>query len=410
MAIAGKVAITPKGEWNANTAYTKLDLVFYDNASYVAIQPSTGVEPTNTSYWMLVVQSAGGADLEGIINGDIQVGNAKTLDGHEAEYFAPYEKVVSGVVLSSNILEYALTLENGNHFVRLSGNAHDGSGLPHNNYRFGCAQIEKRSASNIMVMLWGIAQDYPPQINYYNGASWSGWQTIATLTDLANYLPKTGGYITGAEAGIGSGSSESGYTWGLRNSKRFITEQVLADGTYRVRDTNNSKNIINSTVDGTNTFNGAASGNLPINGGGTVRKEGDTPLVVENTKAGYSYTYIGYKNANDINYMGFNNGKPYVYGQGDILHTGNKPTGTYTGNGDATSRTISTGGIGNVLYVWSENGNAVIMPTGGFVSSPSSGVTRLPSNEARFANGVLTLSTTNAVINANGTVTEYQVA
>jgi hypothetical protein len=89
MAIAGKVAITPKGEWNANTAYTKLDLVFYENASYVAIQPSTGVEPTNESYWMLMVQSAGGSDLEGIINGDIQVGNAKTLDGHGAEYFFP---------------------------------------------------------------------------------------------------------------------------------------------------------------------------------------------------------------------------------------------------------------------------------------------------------------------------------
>lgn len=89
MAIAGKVAITPKGEWNANTAYTKLDLVFFENASYVAIQPSTGVTPTNTAYWMLVVQSAGGADLEAIINGTTQVGNAKTLDGHGAEDFFP---------------------------------------------------------------------------------------------------------------------------------------------------------------------------------------------------------------------------------------------------------------------------------------------------------------------------------
>lgn len=84
MAIAGKVAITPKGEWNSQTAYTKLDLVFYENASYVAIQPSTGVEPTNESYWMLMVQSAGGADLEAIIDGTTQVGNAKTLDGHSA--------------------------------------------------------------------------------------------------------------------------------------------------------------------------------------------------------------------------------------------------------------------------------------------------------------------------------------
>lgn len=99
MAIAGKVAITPKGNWSANTAYTKLDLVFYDNASYVAIQPSTGVTPTNTSYWMLVVQSAGGADLEAIINGTTQVGNAKTLEGNGAEYFFPS----SGGTVNGNV-------------------------------------------------------------------------------------------------------------------------------------------------------------------------------------------------------------------------------------------------------------------------------------------------------------------
>ena len=44
----------------------------------------------------------------------------------------------------------------------------------------------------------------------------------------------------------------------------------------------------------------------------------------------------------------------------NILHTGNKPTGTYTGNGSATERTIETGGIGSVVAIWSTNSLAII--------------------------------------------------
>lgn len=88
MAIAGKVAITPKGNWSASTAYQKLDLVYYNNGSYVAIQPSTGITPTNTAYWMLVLQSENKADIQSIINGETKVGDADKLDGHNSSYFA----------------------------------------------------------------------------------------------------------------------------------------------------------------------------------------------------------------------------------------------------------------------------------------------------------------------------------
>lgn len=88
MAIAGKVAITPKGNWSASTAYQKLDLVYYNNGSYVSIQPSTGITPTNTAYWMLVLQSENKADIQSIINGETKVGDADKLDGHNSSYFA----------------------------------------------------------------------------------------------------------------------------------------------------------------------------------------------------------------------------------------------------------------------------------------------------------------------------------
>ena len=143
---------------------------------------------------------------------------------------------------------------------------------------------------------------------------------IKDTNGKGEYLPLTGGTLSGSLV-IGNSEKTTSMSIDLMNALRHVYLQVTTGGEIRLR--NESGNIFNSTTDGTNTFNGTASGNLPLNGGGTVKKEGDTPLVVENTKEGYSYTYIGYKNSNGINYMGFNNGKPYVYGQGDILHTGN---------------------------------------------------------------------------------------
>ena len=50
----GKVATTPKGEYNANTTYLKLDVVTYEGSSYVCLKESTGNIPTNTEYWQLL--------------------------------------------------------------------------------------------------------------------------------------------------------------------------------------------------------------------------------------------------------------------------------------------------------------------------------------------------------------------
>ena len=52
---AGRVAMVPKGEWSASTAYVRLDVVYYNGSSYVAIQDSTGQNPsTATTYWQLL--------------------------------------------------------------------------------------------------------------------------------------------------------------------------------------------------------------------------------------------------------------------------------------------------------------------------------------------------------------------
>lgn len=60
MAIAGRVAIVPKGEWSANATYKRLDAVTYNNTLYFAKKEvPAGTVTSNTEYWSKSI--AGGA-------------------------------------------------------------------------------------------------------------------------------------------------------------------------------------------------------------------------------------------------------------------------------------------------------------------------------------------------------------
>ena len=66
MASAGRILIMPKGNWNAETEYERLDLVYNAGASWLAKKNVVGIEPTeeNTEYWMKMCDSV---DLSEII-------------------------------------------------------------------------------------------------------------------------------------------------------------------------------------------------------------------------------------------------------------------------------------------------------------------------------------------------------
>lgn len=52
MAIAGRVAIVPKGDWSANATYKRLDAVTYNNTLYFAKKDvPAGTETSNAEYW-----------------------------------------------------------------------------------------------------------------------------------------------------------------------------------------------------------------------------------------------------------------------------------------------------------------------------------------------------------------------
>lgn len=60
MAIAGRVAIVPKGEWSANATYKRLDAVTHNNTLYFAKKNvPAGTATSNTEYWSKSI--AGGA-------------------------------------------------------------------------------------------------------------------------------------------------------------------------------------------------------------------------------------------------------------------------------------------------------------------------------------------------------------
>lgn len=97
-----------------------------------------------------------------------------------------------------------------------------------------------------------------------------------------------------------------------------------------------------------------------------------------------------------------------VENQYSILHTGNKPSGQYTGNGDATKRIIEIGGIGSAILVWSKRGFALLTYYGAFLSNGHT-VTAAFS-DAVYANsyGNIVLTTTNGILNENGVTYNYQ--
>lgn len=63
----GRVSIVPKGEWNNNNTYIRLDLVNYNGSSYIAKQNvPVNINLDNSNYWMLVAAKGDNSDFEGV--------------------------------------------------------------------------------------------------------------------------------------------------------------------------------------------------------------------------------------------------------------------------------------------------------------------------------------------------------
>lgn len=95
---------------------------------------------------------------------------------------------------------------------------------------------------------------------------------------------------------------------------------------------------------------------------------------------------------------------------GDTIHGSHtKPTGSYTGNGSTTSRTITTDGYGKAIVIFSATGVVLVTPSGGFYGYSNSSFGHFPSETAAFYNGVLTIASKHTALNTNGQTYQYQV-
>lgn len=112
MAIAGRVAIVPKGDWSADATYKRLDAVTYSNTLYFAKKEvPAGTATSNTEYWSKSI--VGGA---GAIATKEDAGIVKPTDGLS---------IAEDGTLKVNIDGATLTMDQVNNVIKLSDTLKD---------------------------------------------------------------------------------------------------------------------------------------------------------------------------------------------------------------------------------------------------------------------------------------------
>lgn len=336
------------------------------------------------------------SDVEGITDGSTQVGNAKTLDGHGAEYF-----VERGEALNTSILEKAVTLDTGMHNFVLGGSGYTGEDLPNTQYAYGIATVNKRGSNGITVLLWATRYVLPLIYNQYNGTKWIGWKEMFT-TD--------GGTIANATSKpLALKNTTDGAT------SAFV-EFVGSDTLGRIGYNGVDNPVVYSSTLGTRPI--LHTGNmadyvLPKSGGAVTAETTPIELISTNTKNETrlkftnSSTVLGWLMFSGVDNPAFRSTGNTVY---PLLHTGNKPTGTYTGNGSATERVIDVGGIGDTLRIKGTNGYSVLVDYNGAWGVKSDGTAvSLGRADCYFESGKLVLKTTNSIVNNNASTFTWRL-
>lgn len=95
----GPVGFNPKGEYNSETEYNKLDVVLYQGSSYIAKQTVLGIVPTNSTYWTKLI--AGGVGVDDIVDNLESADSEKPLSAKQGkvlnEKFKQYFKVTTSM-------------------------------------------------------------------------------------------------------------------------------------------------------------------------------------------------------------------------------------------------------------------------------------------------------------------------
>ena len=401
----------PRGPYSETETYTVRDMVTHNDASWVCYRNCTGATPSKESDCWQYLAVGSEVNLDDIAS----LEDLKEVNG-------------TGESLTTSILEKAKEVGVGVHVYRLSGASYTGTDLPSAAYAYSMARIEKKGTNDIVVTLPGVLNTNgklsPPIFNVWSGVIWSGWNIFATTANLANHIPNFYTGTTTEELDTifndlhANALPESVYEAIVKVS---FSGYVLGGGTYYLRgyrstsgDYGWQKAIIYGDGTPPREYKRSMYGgtwevwhleDYLQSTGGTVSNGGMHPFSIKGASTTSLLRY--FNSASELlGYLGFINNKPVFQSNenraNEILHTGNKPTGTYTGNGSATERTVNIGGVGETLRIVNSALGIAFVTNDGAHCITKDGVLIIPPSECKFTNGTLTMATTSSVVNANG--------
>ena len=246
--------------------------------------------------------------------------DAKTIDGHEAEYFQ--ERNGDGHLRQAFD---ANTFTNSGRYTH--GVADLGTNIP-------CTGVFIVENCGTFILQRVISYDIPPRmyvrVSTNNGSTWGAWSdkivTYADLTaELAKYLPLTGGTVNGAL--IASATENNTSRVRAMNANRSI--DLIAGSAYAGLYEPKSATWISYIDDNGNIIHkGTASGNVPLNGASMISADDTTPIRLKNKTGDKVYLQcVGNNGA--LGYFGFKGANNPIVIESDastvhnIIHTGN---------------------------------------------------------------------------------------
>lgn len=356
MAIAGRVAIVPKGEWSQSVTYDKLDLVTHNGNTFIAYKSSVGVTPVDGDTWMLVMQSIDPQEIDNIINGTTPVGNALKLGGKSASELSVKDAdTVDGKHADDFLLRDGSVPMSGNTTIEKTSPVFDLRGTDSGRIArlslgssglIGLLNMQDSNNYNgLYVRKDTDSLDIALQLIKKIGGTTSTYNVLHTGNMASHVLPLTGGNLTGLLRA---------YSKGHMSALVSYRDDTGIPG-VKFENTNGTLGFIGATNDDT---------------------------LIHLSKNSTVYT---------------------------IHDNGNKPTGSYTGNGSATARTIQTGGIGNGVLINSSHGIAAIVTPHGTIYKNATTLGALMYTDGGFSNGVLTITSQHEALNASGVTYVYQV-
>lgn len=271
--------------------------------------------------------------------------DAKTLDGHEAEYFLPKSNgIINGVLDFKRNDEYT-----GHGRIHQDHNAETDYGLSLRDYNDDGSFV-------------GVRICETDDKVYYRGKDTTNKEMLHTGNMASYVLPLSGG-------GMVSKDGRSPIELKSTNSNNVTTLYSGTSGTLGELGfigADNPSFRSTSGVNNTLLHTGNMASHVLLLTGGEIAKASQDPLAIKNTSSA-SGAYIKYSNADgSLGYFGFNSaGTPIVMpntwqNSKEILHTGNYTDyaaevedGTFTLKlGDVTLGTATYHKVGKIVYCY----------------------------------------------------------